>query len=246
MTGKIYGGDGTAHQVEAIHHGNQSNVSEAVIRAYVGDSNGIARQLFPETYLPVGYTQVEYIEGTGTQYINTGVSQNNTNTALEMTVAVTSNTYSDPAYIGGHYTTGKRFYIQLLNKKIYLGLGAGYWQNSADTDTSKHTYKIDMYNLRVYMDGVSKSANSGSFSKTANNVNIWLLRGSMASGSNPIVKGKIYSAKIWISDVLEHDYYPCIRNSDSKPGLYDIVGNSFLTNAGSDEFLYGSKHEEKL
>lgn len=243
-----YAGDSNnvAREVKGVYVGNANGVAQKITRAYVGDANGVARQIYPKTYLPAAYQQVEYIEGTGTQYINTGVSQNNTNTALEMSVALTSNTYSDVAYVAGHYTSGKRFYIQLLNKKIYLGLGSGYWQNSADADTSKHTYKIDMYHLHVYMDGVSKSSSSGSFSRTANNANIWLFRGSVGSGSNPIVKGKIYNAKIWVSDSLQHDYYPCYRKSDDVAGLYDIITDTFLTNAGSGTFGVGPKHEEQL
>jgi len=37
---------------------------------------------------------------------------------------------------------------------------------------------------------------------------------------------------------LIRDFYPALRISDSKPGLYDLVNNQFYTNAGTGEFLY--------
>ena len=50
---------------------------------------------------------------------------------------------------------------------------------------------------------------------------------------------KVYGFKVYIDDVLERDYIPCYRKADNKVGLYDIVGNNFITTINNYEFLKG-------
>ena len=44
---------------------------------------------------------------------------------------------------------------------------------------------------------------------------------------------KLYSFQIYESGVLQRDFVPCYRNSDNKPGLYDIKNNVFYINKAS-------------
>lgn len=52
---------------------------------------------------------------------------------------------------------------------------------------------------------------------------------------------KLYCASA-ISDTDEYLYnlIPCYRKSDSKPGMYDLVTDTFFTNQGTGEFIVGS------
>ena len=45
---------------------------------------------------------------------------------------------------------------------------------------------------------------------------------------------------LYSKDECVRNLFPVIRNSDSKPGLYDTVTGTFFTNAGTGEFTYGS------
>lgn len=47
---------------------------------------------------------------------------------------------------------------------------------------------------------------------------------------------RVYSAKFWLGGQLVRDFVPCVRKSDSKPGMYDRVSKTFFTNVGSGEF----------
>ena len=47
---------------------------------------------------------------------------------------------------------------------------------------------------------------------------------------------RVYSAKFWLGGQLVRDFVPCVRKSDSKPGMYDRVSKIFFINVGSDEF----------
>lgn len=46
-----------------------------------------------------------------------------------------------------------------------------------------------------------------------------------------------YDVKIYNGDVLERHMIPCVRKSDNKPGMYDTVTKTFYTNAGTGEFI---------
>lgn len=52
---------------------------------------------------------------------------------------------------------------------------------------------------------------------------------------------KVYGAKYYLDGVLVRNFIPCIRKSDNKPGMYDLVNNQFYVNQGTEEFLIGEK-----
>lgn len=50
------------------------------------------------------------------------------------------------------------------------------------------------------------------------------------------------SCKIWNDKKLVHNFIPCYRYSDEKPGLFDTVEGKFYTNqANGDDFTVGSE-----
>lgn len=195
--------------------------------------------------LPDAYQRVEYLESTGTQYIDTGVIQNSDQMAMEITFRLTSNTYSNSGWLMGCWDTSKAFAINVNKnsgdaaKKMVIGIGSAYWSTSSAIDLNTHIYKNDMANLTAYMDNVPYTVST--FTRTINNLHIYIFFGD-ETGTGDKTIGKCYGAKIWDAGLLIHDYYPCYRKADNKPGLYDIVTNTFLINASSDpdsEFICG-------
>lgn len=57
---------------------------------------------------------------------------------------------------------------------------------------------------------------------------------------------KVRSYKIYNGTTLLRDYVAVIRNSDSKPGLYDLVSKDFYTSATEYDFKYGSQLQHIL
>lgn len=233
-----------------------AGTAHEIVRAYAG-VNGVARLVYSKAILPPAYQQVEYIEGTGTQYINTGVYLSVNSLAMECDIQLTTNSYagSTSAYLfGGYGGSSARFFVLCYAsggsnpKRLSLACGSGYRVESSNADTNRHVFKIDMANTKVYKDGTSVSTTSGSWSK-GTNASTWLgvLNGGSSSGAaNACVQAKCYGAKMWQNDELIHDYYPCYRKSDDEPGLYDIVTDTFLTNAGTGTFGVGPKYEQQL
>ena len=56
--------------------------------------------------------------------------------------------------------------------------------------------------------------------------------------------GKMYYCKIWDGDELVRDYIPCIRRSDLKAGLYDLVTCEFYSSNSGYDFIPGGRQYE--
>lgn len=249
----LVGANDTANLVNEIYIG-VNDVARRVLQVYAGDENGVAQLVYTGSMLPPEYRQVEYIEGTGTQYINTGVHQDANSYALECTFSLATNVYSGNTYLMGVAST--RLFVMIYGQdqsqktQLSLGIGNGWHREStANVYADKRTYKVDMKNLKAYVDGVSKSATNNSYSRGNTAKAIFAIftdgvsDGSFGSGRT---KGKCYGAKIWKNDVLIHNYYPCYEVSTSTVGMYDIIDKAFLTNAGTGDFTAGPEHKEIL
>jgi len=184
-----------------------------------------------EMILPTEYQQVEYIESTGTQYINTGyvdVSE----TLVELDFAYTGKTISDNACYAG--ANGGNIIAVRVDNSISL--------NATNTNilaSEGARYKITSY--RDVNDNRSGTINGVEFIGTKASKNeiyhIFTLGGQPTA--NQRIYGKLYSCKIYYQDVIVRDLVPCYRKSDNIAGLYDIVNNVFYTNEGTGEFVVG-------
>lgn len=52
------------------------------------------------------------------------------------------------------------------------------------------------------------------------------------------VSGTIYGYKVWKNNSLVSECVPCVRNSDGAAGMYDVIREQFVTNAGSGAFKF--------
>ena len=188
--------------------------------------------------IPRQYTEVEYLESTGTQYIDTGVYGSN-KVRFQVDFSVTdvnkfaqngkNNTYSG-------------------NNRVNLGKansGAWYWgfgnENiTKDTaDTKRHTMGIDIPNLQYWIDNTVYTKTSYTHNNN-NPILIYLFAVNSQSSIQNYSYEKLYSSQIYESGVLVRNFIPCYRLSDEKPGMYDIVNDEFYINQGTgDDFVVG-------
>lgn len=187
--------------------------------------------------LPSGYTQLEYIESTGTQYIDTGVYGSN-NTDLFIKYQVNSTDNGDAIIIGGANTYNTRA-IELFTWGKVQYLTYGNTQNILRNSVSAGIFEIDITGNVVTFTGngttTTTSINKGSFT-TPVTLKLFAFDRYSQGGISAITR----QAKIYICEIKnERLYVPALRQFNNKPGLYDLVTNTFFTNAGSGEFLYG-------
>lgn len=203
-------------------------------KAYIGVENFTPREL------PNGYTQVEYIESSGTQYIDTGFKPNqNTKMILKMAMLADLTSKNATGVRNSSSDATNRFGIVVYTAQGKFGgfFGTnGISGATADTNVHVHELGPDGY----IVDGVSY----GTMSSTTFSVsyNIPLLSWSNGSNGNEPITGRLYSCQLYYRETLARDFVPCIVDSTGEVGLYDLVNGGFYQNAGSGAFTAGNTH----
>lgn len=194
-----------------------------------------------------GYIQLEYIEATGTQWIDTGHAYTSELTRTYAEFAYTTKTVTQKNLFGcsindSEYITG---YIQDARMKFFIGSGEKAYISFSTNDNAKHV--VDIYTPSsigqtgyVTIDGSDiaytkntsnvSGANMGIFTQIDATKNLAMSR----CGSF-----KIYKFIMWDNDTLVRDFIPAKRVSDYAIGMYDTVTQTFFTNAGTGQFIAG-------
>lgn len=188
--------------------------------------------------LPDGYTQVDYIKSTGTQYIDTGVYGN-----LKTEIRVKASSNGESAQLFGDITTQSRAiscnfgFAQAIgsrfgNKNVAVILG-----NYITIDIP---FELIENKNGMYIDNVEVIAFDTTDEFTTTNTLLLLNRNSSSGAIANRGFGNLYNCEIYDGNTLIRNFIPCYRNSDNEAGLYDLVNNVFYTNQGTGVFTYGS------
>ena len=193
--------------------------------------------------LPSGYTELEYIESTGTQYINTGVAGFNTGSweiyaKWMLPVETQTNSYADVfgVYYGENYNTYRVITNLKDSSKYYVSgnskAGGGSVAlsdkaiNQIHTATAKNGYVIfDGVTITTSTQGTAlpSDASLGIFAK--------------GDGNGKII-ARIYSVNVKKDGTLIRNFVPA-KDSSGVIGMYDTVNNRFFTNTGTGTFIAG-------
>ena len=180
--------------------------------------------------LPAGYTELEYLESTGTQYIDTGLP-------------VRSNTVAEFEYqfidINSNYVFG-----QVAGSGSaamgYRNSSAGIWwfkRNRVEGigDILKHKV-VFSEDGNIYKDG-QIIGSRGTFSENLNYT--ILLFAERNDNSMNTGRVKIYNFIFKEGRNFVRNFIPARQDSTGTPGMYDTVTNTFYTNAGTGTFIAG-------
>ena len=203
-------------------------------------------EIIQDQFLPEGYTQVDYIQADGNQYIDTGVIGTNDH-GVEIEYAITQISSSTSARIFGTRNdaggVGAFGYMTSAdgssNSKYYLASNGNGLTLNIQVDTNWHKVSFNITNdKKVYFDeNLVFTGNSTAFTANASAV---LFRAYNQTIYTPAAKAKVKTLKIYNNGILIHNYIPCYRNSDNEIGIYDIIDGAFLTNGGTGTFTYGA------
>lgn len=178
--------------------------------------------------LPSGYTQLEYIQSSGTQYVDTGAKPDQTYTLeVQFQTAQTS--------AGGI----------AVSDENWQSNGFGIWCNAVvfGNQTSQDvtlngseviTAKLSQAGLVVNGETVW-TPTAATFTAAANMTLMALNRNGSISER---CSGRLYYAKLTRSGTLIRDFVPCISPAGAV-GLYDTVEGQFYANAGTGTFTAG-------
>lgn len=172
--------------------------------------------------LPSGYRQVEYIEGTGTQYILSDVIVNKGDKLIyetKMRFDSTANIWN-----------GANFYLQ-YNYKCFYTKEILEFKIVYDGSLEKIYVGNDLLKVEDWSSLEEIPRRLCFFGLGTDEENIYV-----KNGAQP---GRLYYAKLTKNDKVVLECVPCYRESDGKAGLYDLVSQTFLKNSGGGDFLTG-------
>lgn len=182
---------------------------------------------------------LSYIESTGTQYIDTGVSVNaNTYTGLKVVVDCDALSAINPNWaVNGISGGGVVFYLGITNGNIVAyGNGTLNLTTGKTYTSGKMVFDLDVPNKR-YTVGNLLSMTNLTFSTPTGNQNFYLFAYNTGSGAVGH-RSRIYSCQIYSNGTLVRDFVPA-QNDDGTVGLYDKANGAFYANAGTGEFVAG-------
>ena len=182
--------------------------------------------------LPSTFQQVEYIESTGTQYINTGVSGE---CSWEVKLQFKQIETKTQIIMGRSDNAGYWFGALPSRSGGYYGFGND--NASSILATSLAVAKINTHN-----DAISGTVNEQTIPTrytVSTTISYRYHLFNAPTDFNYPSYAKLYSCKTYVNNILVRDFVPCYRKSDNVIGLYDLVNDVFYTNAGSGTFIKG-------
>ena len=210
----------------------------------------------PDAYL-------DYVEATGSQYIDTGVEAE-TSLKARFDCVLSSETQNDSCFLDAKHGSNLRFMmIHSYNKKYYFAIGNGNDAKRAGSDVLPFDERIEIVSdvtdgsaIQLYFYGTpqisaanqAKSASSmpstvAITTSDMNGLTLYLFAGNFDGEAGYYGKGKLYELKIFKKDattggltLLRH-YLPCLKNG--RAALYDKANGILYFSDGSDDFVAG-------
>ena len=213
---------------------------EANLNVYQENNTGTQTMLSKS--LPTGYTQLEYIESSGTQYIDTGYNLTSEVLKYDLEFETTSST-SAFTLIGNSDDGDTNFGINFYSNQFYVGTSRWLLSGNSWTKNQKYHKLIEANNgtLTVITDGVSQSATYTSTLYKKSSIALFACKCD-TKFSNSSSHAKIYQAKIYDNNVLVRNFVPA-KDSSNVVGMYDLVEGKFYTNAGTGTFTAGAEQK---
>nr|DAI43618.1 MAG TPA: hypothetical protein [Caudoviricetes sp.] len=188
----------------------------------------IERAVTPSSRLPEGYAEVQYIQSTGTQYVDTGFKPNQDSRVLIK--LSTSET-------GSHTVFGAD--IDWVDNGFALGVGFTHYGKETGTISGLNNgspHEVDFNKNIISMDGSTVLAMGASTFSVPHN--LALFANNRAGGIQGKTTMALYYCRIYDGNTIIRDYIPC-KNAGGAVGLYDLIGQKFYGNAGTGVFLAG-------
>lgn len=182
--------------------------------------------------LPSGYKRLLYIESTGTQYVDTGVTSN-ANTSVRFraqTVTAENSTILLGSYGGTAASEMVAFYI--YNGKYYYKRGGSNYTIPTSADTNIHS--ITWQSGSVIIDGTSYAMDGGGVATRP----FYLFAHNNNGTAGLFAKARLYSCLFYDGSQLTRNFIPC-QSDTGEIGLYDTVGGQFYGNKGTGVFIAG-------
>lgn len=210
-------------------NGSYANINIQDIRCYSHALSNIElRNLLRYPVIHYSFEQIyqplDFIEFTGSQFIDSGITELIKPFKVEITYKKTNSDTSDQCLFGQRQF-GK---FPNIYNNYYETIFGNTASNTAVNDDYKHTLISDSES-GFYKDGTNIYSGTSSSRSSSYSALIGAFSESDSSGAKWYFKGKLYGIKIWSNNELYRDFIPCLNTMTRATGLYDKVTNTFYS-----------------
>jgi len=214
------------------------------------DENGVAflfdkvshTVFLPETGTITKYGRriipVEYLESTGTQYIDTLVNADSNlgiKSIQQLTETTTSKGYG--ACYDGSPTKRHHFWTSPTRYMSYYLSADSYNSFSSSIDKNKHTIEYNPQTGKYYYDGTEYAAATTNTFDCG--LNYWLFGRNINNSTNyRLISMKSFAFEMKSSGNLVRDYIPA-KDENAVGFMFDRVTHTIYDNAGTGKFKFG-------
>ena len=193
----------------------------------------------------LNYQPIEYLESTGTQYIDTGVIGNlNTRWIVDFMNIVPSTDFQS-AIIGGNIKNNTKAISILLTLQNQTLRTCRFGDKEADIPSGR-LYNNVRYIVQTDKDGLLLDNREylipfGTQNYFETEGTLWLFMYNAKTGlplSEKRSSFRVYSSRLYDNDVLVRDFIP-ILDHNGTPCMYDKVEKKFYYNQGTGQFIAG-------
>ena len=250
-----------------IYSGTTVKINKNNVNKYKAEISEIIGKTYQDLkILPDEYTQLDYIEATGTQYFDTGYLPKDTSkyeflgTIVAVPTSPRLGTYlfGENDEGGDENTPESQWYCSSyirVNRpgSVIFAFGHDEYGNNMQFTLSsilsptyigtKHKFALNKES--VYIDNELMNTFSETTVPFSKEKSLYLfalhytdLDGVESAEIGPATI-QLNNFKIYEEDILKHDFIPCRRNSDNEVGLYDYVTKVFKIGEGTGTFNAG-------
>lgn len=191
----------------------------------------LTRTIVPEgSSLPEEYQEIEYLQSTGTQYIDSQYFPVSSDT---ITIKLAPQELSaDKAFFGCY---GGGFTCELGQ------MGAGYYRGNVGATSEAAKFTVDETHELIMYNGVWHKGNIafGAANSGTSTIPAYIF-GRNYNGANKLSQVKLFSLKVHRNGELYRNFVPCYRIADNVPGLYEAVTGEFHTSVTNNNFILGT------
>ena len=202
--------------------------------------------------LPAGYTNLPYLESTGTQYIGTGIALDNTvDAALKVDVLAGSTLVPEEAALSGNFAdTGKALTLTWSDgstQRLNLRFGNNVIRLVNDASITyaekglPHVFRNN--STGYFVDGELRWAWQDSAIWSTANTFLYMVSGTDFSSNYNARNARWYALIIKKKGKLTVVFTPCLDETGA-PCMFDLVTKKPFYNSGTGDFLYPGQETE--
>lgn len=190
-----------------------------------------------QSRLPDGYTELQYIQSSGAQYIDTGFIPNqDTRIVYDMErISAASAEHFFGVRTGS--STVKAFNFYIYNG----GWRSGYnrtTNNGDDPSTGRYLIDKNKNVTTISHNSVQELELTATYGNFTCDGAAYLFAMQNAPNSASTGSHRLFSCQIYDDGTIARNFVPCTA-PDNEIGLYDLIGKTFYGNSGTGEFVAG-------